>query len=228
MYIIQQVISERNSDVHFAKNYEDNPFKDQLRNMDIANELALLNRFCSKNNTASSNETGDLESSVSMDGSRTSENKMNDFVDYESSISVDGSRTEEHTRDDFIDYESSTNDGMAKQINGDIERSTITLPSNIHEIDEDVRLVDKSSSNSLLKEEQKVEITWSEDCEGNEDVTEDEEDEESLSETETLKCIKEDLETKKKILEEQYTKLYCHILKVRILSFSFYWVIKLL
>ena len=75
--------------------------------MDIVNELAMLNKYWTKNNVQKSNEQTDFESSISIDGSRTSENKLNDFVDFESSVSVDGSRCDESKLNDFIDYESS-------------------------------------------------------------------------------------------------------------------------
>lgn len=206
------MISDRNLNNSLARNGIDDSLDFQLCNMNIVNELAILNQYWTKNNTIHA-ESMDLESSVSVDGSRTSENKLNDFVDYESGVSVDGSRTEENTlNDDLIDYESSMDEIINIQHNGHLQ-SQLQFDSNslkdtkMNSI-ENICMTEESSS---LNDEKK--IVWT-------DQSDDQEDTEDENDTfwGELKAVRSDLEQKKKNIEEQYTKLYNHILKVRIRS----------
>lgn len=206
-----QVISERNtdSDKCFTEAGEENPFNTQLRNMNIVNELAILNQYYTKNNKDLCRESGDVDSSVSVDGSRTSENKLNDFVDYESSVSADGSRTEENSRDELVNYESSMNNENPDQAYPVVGRAvkapaTSVITNEVSET-EDTRLVNnrKENKESVDHEEEKTE-------------EEDENDEEDVdSEMEEQANIEENLRNRRKSLQEQYTKLYDHVLKVK-------------
>lgn len=168
--------------------------------MDIVNELAMLNKYWSKNNLKP-DEQMDFESSISVDGSRTSENKINDFVDFESSLSIDGSRTDENKLNDFIDYESSADGSIqseSKRENGD------SNPPNLSTRGSNVEENSRMSENSL--------IAWSEEDESED---EDEDDEDELEERlDELQNEGDDLYLKKRNLQERYDKLYEHVIEV--------------
>ncbi|XP_065201917.1 protein PFC0760c-like [Planococcus citri] len=132
------VIKSRHHNNGLTRSGMDSNIDFQLCHMDIVNELAMLNKYWTKNNTQKSNEQMDFESSVSVDGSRTSENKLNDFVDFESSVSVDGSRCGESKMNDFVDYESSVDYTMQKNNNAHYQNSgKAPNPNEIVTIDDD-------------------------------------------------------------------------------------------
>lgn len=197
-----------------ARNGIDNSLDFQLCNMNIVNELALLNQYWTKNN-AIAGETMDFESSISVDGSRTSENKLNDFVDSESSISVDDSRTEENTINyDLIDYDSGTEEVATIRQNGD-SQSKSDPDLNLVAMDdgsniENIRMGEES--NGRMSEESVMALSELSD----QDQNSDDEDEDCMDKEE-LELLKMNLKEQKKKIEEQYTKLYNYVLKVSLL-----------
>lgn len=183
----------------------------KLCRMDIVNELAMLNKYWSKNNLKPV-EQMDFESSISVDGSRTSENKLSDFVDFESSISIDGSGTDENKMNDFIDYESSI-DGSLQNEN-QLEKcaqqtaTRVDDGSNENHVEENSRMSENSNSMFVWTEEEREE-----DEEESED-DEDDFDDELEERLDELDREREELCTKKNAIQVQYDKLYDHVLKV--------------
>lgn len=173
----------------------------KLCNMNIVNELAMLNKYWTKNNS-SANELIDVDSSTSVDGSRTSENKLNDFVDYESSTSVDDSPSGENGLNDFIDYESSMDESIInEQVDGKSEVNLIVDNNgeieNLEIDEENYRISDIST------------MAWPE----NSDEEMDTSDEIDL-EFDELEEEQEELKDKKKALEKKYEMLYNIVLQV--------------
>lgn len=177
---------------------EDGNFDAKLTNMNIVNELAMLNQYYAKNNIAS-NESADLESSISVDGSRTSENKLNDFIDCESTASVDGSRSGENNLNDFVD-ESSLDEAAARPGNAMTNSKSDDEPEQI----ECIAVIEENGK------EEDTTMVWS-DRSDEEMNTEDELD----LEFEELEEEQEELREKKKLLDEQFDELYRLVLQVR-------------
>ncbi|XKL68754.1 hypothetical protein PGB90_006523 [Kerria lacca] len=193
---VLEVITAHNHNNGMSKNSID--FK--LCNMNIVNELAMLNKYWTKNNS-SANELIDVDSSTSVDGSRTSENKLNDFVDYESSTSVDDSPSGENGLNDFIDYESSMDESIInEQVDGKSEVNLIVDNNgeieNLEIDEENYRISDIST------------MAWPE----NSDEEMDTSDEIDL-EFDELEEEQEELKDKKKALEKKYEMLYNIVLQ---------------
>ncbi|KAK7574392.1 hypothetical protein V9T40_011583 [Parthenolecanium corni] len=182
---------------------EDGHFDAKLSNMNIVNELAMLNHYYAKNNVAS-NEAADVESSISVDGSRTSENKLNDFVDCESSASVDGSRSGETNMNDFVEYESSLDEAGARSQNGDTNSKSDDEPAQI----ECIAVIEENG-----KDENST-MVWSDHL----DEEMNSEDELDLV-FEELEEEHEELRQKKQVLEEQFNELYRLVLQINEIDF---------
>lgn len=187
---------------------ENENFDMKLCNMNIVNELAMLNQYYAKNNVAS-NESADIESSISVDGSRTSENKLNDFVDYESTVSVDGSRPGENNINDFVDESSLDETGGG-------DRSQAAEPKSVEEpepkSEEELEPIECIAVIEENGKEDDSTMVWSDHSE-DEMNTEDELD----LEFEELEEELDELEEKKKVLEKRFNELYRVVLQASFL-----------